>query len=116
MAIDDAVFSKDSKSAKKSKANVVAKLKDAGIHTVESAARCTVKFLTTIPGIKDEKKAVAIQKKAWALLDGNKSFTSASVIHLKRSDITTLKTGSRDLDRLLGGGVETGSITEVPRR
>lgn len=40
-------------------------------------------------------------------------FTAASDVHVKRSEIIQLKTGSRELDRLLGGGVETGSITEV---
>jgi len=40
-------------------------------------------------------------------------FTSASIFHLKRSEIIQLTTGSKELDRLLGGGIETGSITEV---
>lgn len=40
-------------------------------------------------------------------------FTAASDVHIKRSEIIQLKTGSRELDRLLGGGIETGSITEV---
>lgn len=40
-------------------------------------------------------------------------FTSATEFHLKRSEIIQLTTGSRELDKLLGGGLETGSITEV---
>lgn len=40
-------------------------------------------------------------------------FTTASEVHVKRSEIIQIGTGSRELDRLLGGGVETGSITEV---
>ena len=40
-------------------------------------------------------------------------FTTASEFHQKRSELITLTTGSSDLDRLLGGGLETGSITEV---
>lgn len=40
-------------------------------------------------------------------------FTSATVFHLKRSEIIQLTTGSKELDRLLGGGIETGSITEI---
>jgi DNA repair protein RAD51 len=39
-------------------------------------------------------------------------FTTASEIHLKRSESIQIQTGSRQLDRLLGGGIETGSITE----
>jgi DNA repair protein RAD51 len=41
------------------------------------------------------------------------SFTLASIVHLKRSQLVMLETGSRELNRLLGGGVETSAITEV---
>lgn len=40
-------------------------------------------------------------------------FTSATLFHIKRSEIIQLTTGSKELDRLLGGGIETGSITEI---
>lgn len=40
-------------------------------------------------------------------------FTTATEIHAKRAEIIQLTTGSRELDKLLGGGIETGSITEV---
>lgn len=40
-------------------------------------------------------------------------FTTATEFHQKRSEIIQLTTGSKELDRLLGGGIETGSITEV---
>lgn len=40
-------------------------------------------------------------------------FTSATIFHLKRSEIIQLTTGSKELDRLLNGGFETGSITEI---
>ncbi|KAI4468490.1 reca/rad51/rada dna strand-pairing family member [Holotrichia oblita] len=40
-------------------------------------------------------------------------FTTATDIHQKRSEIIQLTTGSKELDRLLGGGIETGSITEI---
>lgn len=40
-------------------------------------------------------------------------FTTATDYHQKRSEIIQLTTGSRDLDKLLGGGIETGSITEI---
>lgn len=40
-------------------------------------------------------------------------FTTASQIHQKRSEIIQVETGSRELNRLLGGGIETGSITEL---
>ena len=40
-------------------------------------------------------------------------FTTASEYHLKRSEIIQLTTGSKELDKLLQGGIETGSITEI---
>ena len=40
-------------------------------------------------------------------------FTTASEFHVKRSEIIQLSTGSKELDKLLQGGIETGSITEM---
>ena len=40
-------------------------------------------------------------------------FSTATEFHQKRSEIIQLTTGSRELDKLLGGGIETGSITEM---
>lgn len=40
-------------------------------------------------------------------------FKSATEIHQTRSHIVFVTTGSSELDRLLGGGIETGSITEI---
>jgi len=40
-------------------------------------------------------------------------FTTATEFHQKRADMITITTGSKELDRLLGGGIETGSITEM---
>lgn len=40
-------------------------------------------------------------------------FTTATEMHLRRSQIIQITTGSKDLDKLLNGGIETGSITEL---
>lgn len=40
-------------------------------------------------------------------------FCTATEIHTKRSELIQLTTGSKELDKLLGGGFETGSITEI---
>lgn len=40
-------------------------------------------------------------------------FLSATEFHHKRTEIVFVTTGSRELDKLLGGGIETGSITEL---
>ena len=39
-------------------------------------------------------------------------FTSATVMHNRRNELINITTCSKDLDALLGGGIETGSITE----
>lgn len=40
-------------------------------------------------------------------------FSTATEYHQKRVELISLTTGSRELDKLLGGGIETGSITEI---
>lgn len=40
-------------------------------------------------------------------------FTTATEIHQRRSELICITTGSKNLDTLLGGGIETGSITEI---
>lgn len=40
-------------------------------------------------------------------------FTTAAEFHNRRKDVVTISTGSNNLDSLLGGGMETGSITEL---
>lgn len=39
--------------------------------------------------------------------------TTATEVYQRRAEIVTISTGSRDLNNLLKGGIETGSITEV---
>ena len=86
------------------------KLADAGYHTVESVAYTPKKALITIKGIS-EAKADKIQNEAAKLVP--MGFTTATEFHQRRSEIIQLTTGSKELDKLLGGGVETGSITEI---
>jgi len=40
-------------------------------------------------------------------------FTTATELHRQRQDIIQVTTGSKELDKLLDGGFETGSITEM---
>ena len=40
-------------------------------------------------------------------------FCTATEFHAKRSEIIQIVTGSKELDKLLQGGIETGSITEM---
>ena len=48
-----------------------------------------------------------------AATHANWSFAWPAQVHQQRQDLCYLTTGSRELDGLLKGGVETGSITEI---
>lgn len=40
-------------------------------------------------------------------------FQSATEVHARRAELVHITTGSKNLDALLGGGIETGAITEL---
>lgn len=40
-------------------------------------------------------------------------FTTGTEFYSRRKDVVSITTGSENLDNLLGGGIETGSITEL---
>ncbi|GMS79071.1 hypothetical protein PENTCL1PPCAC_1246 [Pristionchus entomophagus] len=86
------------------------KLKEAGFHTVESIAYATRKELINVKGIS-EQKAEKLQNESYKLCA--MGFTTGSEMHARRSEMVQIRTGSQALDQLLGGGVETGSITEL---
>ena len=77
---------------------------------MEAVAYAPKKALITIKGIS-EAKADKIQNEAAKLVP--MGFTTATEFHQRRSEIIQLTTGSKELDKLLGGGIETGSITEI---
>ncbi|PNY05071.1 DNA repair protein rad51 [Trifolium pratense] len=88
----------------------VKKLKDAGICTVESVAYTPRKDLLQIKGISEAKVDKIIEAASKLVPMG---FTSASELHAQRESIIQITTGSRELDKILEGGIETGSITEL---
>jgi len=88
----------------------VKKLMEAGFHTVESVAYATKKALCNVKGIS-EAKADKLQAEASKLIP--MGFTTATELHRQRQDIISITTGSKELDKLLGGGIETGSLTEI---
>lgn len=91
-------------------ANDVKKLADSGLHTVEAVAYVPKKRILEIKGIS-EQKADKIIAEACKMV--NMGFTTATEFHQRRADIIQLSTGSNELDKLLQGGIETGSITEL---
>ncbi len=75
-----------------------------------AVAYATVKSLTAIKGVSD-MKAAKVQGEAAKLVP--MGFTTATEYHRQRQEIIHLTTGSKELDKLLAGGIETGSITEL---
>ncbi|CAF0928025.1 unnamed protein product [Rotaria sp. Silwood1] len=86
------------------------KLQEAGFCTVESIAFAPRKSLLAVKGISDAKADKLAAEAAKLIPMG---FTTATEYHQKRSEIIQLTTGSRELDKQLQGGFETGSITEL---
>ncbi len=88
----------------------VKKLAEAGYNTVESVVYAPKKNLLAIKGISEAKADKIIAEGQKLIPTG---FTTATEMHLRRSQIIQVTTGSKELDKLLKGGIETGSITEL---
>lgn len=91
------------------------KLNDAGIYTIlDLAARGVGEVADALNG--DMGKAAELINKARARLSElgliTKDFVSAIELYERRKAIERITTGSKNLDELLGGGVETGAVTE----
>ncbi len=84
------------------------KIRELGFHTVESLAMATIRELV---------QAGMGEKKAFEIINAARSSSSLSFIRVdelfeKRQNVLRLTTGSKKLDELLGGGLETQAITE----
>ena len=66
--------------------------------------------LEQIKGISEQKAGKLLQEAAKLVPMG---FTTATEMHQRRSELISITTGSKQLDTLLAGGIETGSITEI---
>ncbi|KAK6029484.1 Rad51 [Ostertagia ostertagi] len=88
----------------------IKRLKEAGFNTVERIAHAMRSEITSVKGIS-EQKADKLLHEAMKLVP--MGFTTAYEVHERRSELIQIRTGSPTLDRLIGGGVETGHITEI---
>ena len=88
----------------------IKKLQEEGFNTVESIAFATKKTISAVKGIS-EIKADKIMAAATQLVP--MGFSSANDYNQLRKEIVYITTGSTELDKLLAGGIETGSLTEV---
>ena len=85
------------------------KLQELGFHTVESVATATVREL--VPAGVGEKQAAKIINEARNSI--SLSFVRADELMKMKSNALRLATGSKAFDELLGGGLESQTITEV---
>lgn len=88
--------------------SIAEKLREIGFNTVESLAMATVREL---------EQAGLSEKKAFEIINAARSsillnFTRADELLERRKNVLKLTTGSKKLDELLGGGLETQTITE----
>ncbi len=90
--------------------NDIKNLQEAGFYTVESIAYTPKRKLITVKGISEQKADKLLTEASKIVPLG---FTTATEFHQRRAELITLTTGSKQLDTLLGGGIETGAITEV---
>ncbi|KAF0268650.1 DNA repair protein HuRAD51 [Hanseniaspora uvarum DSM 2768] len=90
--------------------NDLINLRESGYHTVESIAYAIKKDLLEVKGISDLKADYLLQEASKYV---NLGFTTASDFKKAREQLLTITTGSQNLDALLGGGIETGAITEL---
>ncbi len=85
------------------------RLCEAGFDTIESIATETAPELSSAADI-GEKSALKIIRAAREAAD--MGFERARDVMTRRENVARISTGCEDLDRILGGGVETQSITE----
>ena len=84
------------------------KLQEMGFHTIESLATATARELA--PAGIGERKALDVIRTARGSI--SLSFVRADELWKQRQSIIRLTTGSQVLDNLVGGGLESQTITE----
>lgn len=85
-------------------------MKDAGFHTVSSILMHTKKALCEVKGLS-EPKIDKIRDAAIKIIGSG--FITGTEARQKRMNVYNISTGSVALNDIIGGGIETGSITEA---
>lgn len=88
----------------------IKKLKTSGICTIKGLQMTTRKKLCNIKGLSEAK--VDKMKEVIAKI-GDNAFLTALEVSEKRKFVFRISTGSAELDKLLGGGIESMAITEA---
>lgn len=92
-------------------ASDISKLRDARFFTIREVAHASKRQIQQVPGISEKKaeKLIAFARDRC----GDMGLTTAAIVLEARENLITITTGSPALDSLLGGGIETGSLTEI---
>lgn len=94
-------------------APTIEKIKKAGVHTLEDLATQTPKHLSEVAGIGLDTAKKAINK---ALSVIGRGYITGKQLYDELQHRTRLSTGSKELDELLGGGIESETTTEFAGR
>lgn len=92
------------------KAKTIAVLKAAGYHTVEAIIGTPRRTLEAVKGLSEADVNKLYQA---AGVHVEMGFQTAKDYQAVRATICRLNTGSEELNRILGGGIESGSMTEL---
>jgi len=90
----------------------IKKLKTAGICTIKGMQMVTKKKMCNIKGLS-EAKVEKMKEAILKICGANAGFCTARQQSLNRRNVFRLATGSAELNKLLGGGLESMAITEV---
>ncbi|XP_049851529.1 DNA repair protein RAD51 homolog A-like [Schistocerca gregaria] len=88
----------------------IRRLQDAGYYTCEAIAMATKREILAVKGIGESKADKLLAETSKYITMG---FVTATDMQATRNEVIQISTGSKELDQLLDGGVETGSITEI---
>ena len=89
----------------------VKKLREGGFYTVESIWMANMKDLVAVRGLSEAK--VEKMRAACRNVSCMDTFQTAAAAWVARQRLVKVTTGSTALDAMLGGGIESQSITEV---
>ncbi|KAI5843992.1 meiotic recombination protein DMC1, partial [Morchella snyderi] len=93
-------------------ASDIAKLKSAGYWTIAAVCAATRRNISKIKGFS-EQKTEKVKEAAVKCAPASYNFITASELSHLRRRVCRISTGSKSFDSMLGGGIQTMSITEV---
>ena len=89
----------------------IKKLKDVGLMTIGQVMQQSMRFLVDIKGLTEAR--IEKIKDACRKLLPNTNFRTGLEVRTRQKSVIRISTGSESFNSILGGGIETGQITEV---